>query len=195
MALLDHLVILGGPVSLTGFWVVLGTNQFGRSKNSGSPEPRASGVVGSRVVSSILCPVPWVFGPWRHQMLLLACSLCGAVSPSLPFRVVLLFSLSLVGGGAAFSSVLLGGAALSTPLCVVLLCPSPSVGWINFKKQKRHSSAHDVSRKVRPHRSYHVCILWHLQYLPTAVLCSTCPPQRGVVAKLCATVFRHVPML
>ena len=117
-------------------------------------------------------------------MLLSPSSSFGVLSPSLPFRAVLLFTLSLVGGGAAFSSVLLGGAALSTPLCVVLLCPFPSVGWwIVSKSRSGAVGAHDVSRKVRPHRSYHVCILWHLQYLSTAVLCSTCPPQRGVVAK------------
>ena len=50
--------------------------------------------------------------------------------------------------------------------------------WIGFKQPKRHRSAHDVSRKVRPHKSYHAYVLWHLQYLSTAVLCSTCPPQR-----------------
>ena len=52
------------------------------------------------------------------------------------------------------------------------------VDW--FQKPKRRTW---LSRKVRPHRSYHACVLWHLQYLSTAVLCSTCPPQRGVVAK------------
>ena len=60
--------------------------------------------------------------------------------------------------------------------------------WIDFKKPKRHRSAHDVSR-VRPHKSYHAYALWHLQYLSTAVLRSNCPPQRGVVAELCAFVF------
>ena len=32
---------LGGAVSLRGFWVVLGTNQFGRSRTSGSPNPES----------------------------------------------------------------------------------------------------------------------------------------------------------
>ena len=53
--------------------------------------------------------------------------------------------------------------------------------WIDFKKPKRHRSAHDVSGKVRPHRSYHAYVLWHFQYLSTAALCSTWRPQRGAV--------------
>ena len=44
--------------------------------------------------------------------------------------------------------------------------------WIDVKKPKRHRSAHDVSGKVRPHRSYHAYVVWHLPYLSTAVLWS-----------------------
>ena len=52
------------------------------------------------------------------------------------------------------------------------------------KKPKRHRSAHDVIRKVRPHRSYHAYVLWHLQYLSTAVLCSTCKTLRHSISTL-----------
>ena len=52
---LAMVTLLGGVVSLIGFWVVLGTNQFGRSKKSGSPKTPDSGVVVCFFLCSVSC--------------------------------------------------------------------------------------------------------------------------------------------
>ena len=61
--LLPHSV---GVVSLISFWVVSGTDKFGKPKTSGSPKTTDSGVVGSLVVVSLflLLLVPCVLFAW-----------------------------------------------------------------------------------------------------------------------------------
>ena len=164
VALLHHLV-LGGAVSLTGFWVVLGTNQFGRSKNSGSPspEPLESLVLGLFLLFCVLLLGSLGLGVIRCCFRPCSFVWC-CFSPPPPLGRCCFsrphLSVVVLPSPLSFWAVLLspppscGCCLLSpSPLCVVLLCPSPSIGWcVDFKK-------------------------------------------RGVVAKLCATVFRHIPML
>ena len=63
----------GGVAWLIGFWVVLGTNQFGRSEEIGKSKTLDSGVVvGSWIFLPLLvrlCLVAWVVC-FSHQVLL-----------------------------------------------------------------------------------------------------------------------------
>ena len=119
----------------------LGNKPVWKVKEFGKSEPRASGVVGSWVVSSILCPVTWVFGPWRYQMLL---------SPL--FFCVVLFLPPFPLGGCCISRSHSWVVVLPSPLSfwAVLLSPLPCVwcccalllqlgGGLISKKQNRHS--------------------------------------------------------
>ena len=103
----SFLVMLGGAVSLTGFWVVLGTNQFGRSKNSGSPnpEPLESLVLGLFLLFCVLLLGSLGLGVTRCCFR--PCSF-----------VWCCFSLLFLWGGAAFLALTRGW------WCCLLLCPS-----------------------------------------------------------------------
>ena len=91
--------LLGGAVSLIGLWVVLGTNQFGTSKTSGSPNPQSLGSSFPPNFRVPLLPLEW----------------CCFSPPSC--WVVLLVSSSSFNGSVA---------ALLSPYCLVALSSSSS---------------------------------------------------------------------
>ena len=111
---LAMVTLLGGVASLIGFWVVLGTNQFGKSKKSGSPKPLT--LVSLVLVFFIggLCVVAWIV----FLCCCLVMLLCGAV-----------LSLRAALGGPTFHSFLPLGWVLHLLalllLWVVLFSPSP----------------------------------------------------------------------
>ena len=79
---------LSGAVSLVGFWVALGTNQFGRSRTLGNPNPESLGLL------FLLSPLGRCCFGWCCCPILVW---CGAASPIL---LLLLLHDNLVGAGS-----------------------------------------------------------------------------------------------